>query len=169
MAWMRAPTKPNGWITWDRRWGVRTDRAGRRNRQRGGTHRAQSDGGPSRKSEGVERAGLRQPTAVPDPEFCANKPVDLLIGPGIEATDLNDDSLGRALDRLFEVGVTEVFARVAARALRVFQMFEGIDLLLIDGSQSPKRRVLNLTDLHRRILHLLGPPVERCYLLTSAL
>src|SRR5688572_15076362 len=54
------------------------------------------------------------------PEFYANKPVDLLIGPGIEAADLNDDSLGRALDRLFEAGVTEVFARVAARSLRVF-------------------------------------------------
>src|SRR5439155_9591373 len=54
------------------------------------------------------------------PEFYANKPVDLLIGLGIEAADLNDDSLGRALDHLFEAGVTEVFARIAVRALRVF-------------------------------------------------
>src|SRR5438034_4242110 len=54
------------------------------------------------------------------PEIYANKPVDLLFGPGIEAADLNDDSLGRALDHLFEAGVTEVFARIAVRALCVF-------------------------------------------------
>lgn len=54
------------------------------------------------------------------PEFFHNKPVDLLIGDGIEASDLNDDCLGRALDQLFQQGVTEVFASVSARALQVF-------------------------------------------------
>ena len=54
------------------------------------------------------------------PEFFANKPVDLLIGPGIKAEMLNDDSLGRAMDVLYEVGLTEVFAHVASRALRQY-------------------------------------------------
>ena len=54
------------------------------------------------------------------PEFFHNKPVDLLVGEGIEASDLNDDCLGRALDQLFQQGVTEVFASVSARALQVF-------------------------------------------------
>lgn len=54
------------------------------------------------------------------PEFFHNKPVDILIGEGIEASDLNDDSLGRALDELFKAGVTEVFARVSGKALAVF-------------------------------------------------
>jgi len=54
------------------------------------------------------------------PEFFHNKPVDLLVGGGIEATDLNDDCLGRALDQLFQQGVTEIFATVSARALQVF-------------------------------------------------
>jgi transposase len=53
------------------------------------------------------------------PEFYENKPVEQLIGPGIEAKDLNDDSLGRALDRLYQRGITEVFAQVSAHALRV--------------------------------------------------
>jgi len=53
-------------------------------------------------------------------EFFENKPVDLLIGDGIEAEDLNDDCLGRALDQLFQCGVTEVFASVSSRALQVF-------------------------------------------------
>lgn len=56
------------------------------------------------------------------PEFFANKPVEVLIGPEIEAADLNDDSLGRALDRLFETGVTELFAAVAGRGLSVFEI-----------------------------------------------
>ncbi len=52
------------------------------------------------------------------PEFFANKPVDLLIGTGITSEMLNDDSLGHALDALFEAGLTEVFAQVASHALR---------------------------------------------------
>jgi transposase len=52
------------------------------------------------------------------PEFFANKPVELLLGSGITAEMLNDDSLGRALDALFEAGLTEIFAQVASHALR---------------------------------------------------
>lgn len=54
------------------------------------------------------------------PEFFSNKPVDLLIREGLTAADFNDDSLGRALDRLYEAGVTEVFAHTASHALDVF-------------------------------------------------
>lgn len=53
------------------------------------------------------------------PEFMAGKPIDILIGEGLTAEDFNDDCLGRALDRLYEVGVTEVFAYVAAHAVAV--------------------------------------------------
>ncbi|MEW6716529.1 MAG: DUF4277 domain-containing protein [Chloroflexota bacterium] len=54
------------------------------------------------------------------PQYMHNKPVDLLIGPELVAEDFNDDTLGRSLDRLFEVGVTEVFAKVAAHALQIY-------------------------------------------------
>jgi len=53
-------------------------------------------------------------------EFFANKPVEALVGPGISAAMLNDDTLGRALDALYAVGVTEVFAWVAAAGCRRF-------------------------------------------------
>jgi transposase len=56
------------------------------------------------------------------PDYLHNKPVDLLIDPGLSAEDFNDDSLGRSLDRLYAAGVTEVFAKVAARALQVYQI-----------------------------------------------
>ena len=57
------------------------------------------------------------------PEFFANKPVEVLIRPGIRAEMLNDDSLGRALDALWESGLTEVFAQVAAHALTHFGLW----------------------------------------------
>jgi transposase len=56
------------------------------------------------------------------PQYMANKPVDLLIAPGLQAEDFNDDTLGRSLDQLFEAGVTEVFAQVASRALEVYKI-----------------------------------------------
>ncbi|MDH7487681.1 MAG: IS4 family transposase, partial [Anaerolineae bacterium] len=46
---------------------------------------------------------------------------------------------------------------------RIFQMFEGIDVLLIPTEGGVQQRVLNLQPVHRRILRLLGSHVEKCY------
>ena len=56
------------------------------------------------------------------PEFFSNKPVDLLIRPHLCAADFTDDSLGRALDTLYENGVTELFATVSSKALSTFEI-----------------------------------------------
>lgn len=56
------------------------------------------------------------------PEFFANKPVDLLIRSHLCAADFTDDSLGRALDTLYENGVTELFAAVASKALSTYDI-----------------------------------------------
>jgi transposase len=56
------------------------------------------------------------------PEYMENKPVDILIREGLVASDFNDDSLGRALDELFQAGITELFARIAEEAVRVFNI-----------------------------------------------
>lgn len=56
------------------------------------------------------------------PEYMSNKPVEMLVGERLKAEDFNDDTLGRALDELFQAGVTEVFARVAAQAVAVFNI-----------------------------------------------
>jgi transposase len=46
----------------------------------------------------------------------------------------------------------------------IFQVFEGIDLLLIrQNDQIVHRQVLNLQPKHLTVLRLLGPPVEKCY------
>jgi transposase len=53
-------------------------------------------------------------------EFFVGKATEHLIGEGIEAEHLNDDRLGRILDKLFEAGLSEVFVGVAMEAARRF-------------------------------------------------
>lgn len=50
------------------------------------------------------------------PQFFANKPLDVLLGPGIMAEDLNDDCLGRALDWVAAHDPTALFAGIALQA-----------------------------------------------------
>lgn len=47
---------------------------------------------------------------------------------------------------------------------RIFQVFEGIDVLLIHTPQGTRRQVLNLKPIHLRILDLLGSEVRKCYI-----
>ncbi|MFO8078298.1 MAG: IS1634 family transposase [Thermoplasmatota archaeon] len=47
------------------------------------------------------------------PQFFENKPVNLLIGDHISADELNDDTIGRALDRIFQYGCTELFCSLS--------------------------------------------------------
>jgi transposase len=56
------------------------------------------------------------------PEYMENKPVDLLIDKELDASDFNDDTLGRALDELFQAGITELFAQVAQNAVSTYQL-----------------------------------------------
>ena len=47
---------------------------------------------------------------------------------------------------------------------RVFQMFEGIDILVISvANRLIRQEVLNLRPVHHQILALLGPPVKNIY------
>jgi transposase len=66
------------------------------------------------------------------PDYLHNKPVDLLIGPGLSAEDFNDDTLGRSLDAVYKKGVTEVFAQVASKALGVYKIRH--DFVHLDSS-----------------------------------
>jgi transposase len=46
-------------------------------------------------------------------DFFANRPVERLIGKGVKAEYLNDDSLGRFLDAVYEYGATKLFCEIA--------------------------------------------------------
>jgi transposase len=50
------------------------------------------------------------------PHFFQNKPTSRLIAPAIQASHLNDDTLGRTLDTLYASGVTELDSLIAATA-----------------------------------------------------
>ena len=50
------------------------------------------------------------------PHFFQHKPISRLIAPGIQASHLNDDTLGRALDTLYDYGVTALYSLIAATA-----------------------------------------------------
>jgi transposase len=54
------------------------------------------------------------------PQYFENKPIEHLLGEGITADMLNDDSLGRTLDWLYEHDVTTLFAGLALQARRRF-------------------------------------------------
>ena len=50
------------------------------------------------------------------PQFFEQVPTERLIGEGVQPENLNEGVLGRALDDLFEYGVTELFRDLAAHA-----------------------------------------------------
>lgn len=51
------------------------------------------------------------------PHFFRNKPTEQLIGEGITAEMLNEDTLGKALDQLHSYGVSELYSLIAGRAV----------------------------------------------------
>ncbi len=53
-------------------------------------------------------------------QFFEGKAIEHLLGCGIEAHHLNDDRLGRALDRFYDYGVTKLFTTLALRAADKF-------------------------------------------------
>jgi transposase len=55
-------------------------------------------------------------------EFFTGKATEHLLGVGIKPEHLNDDRLGRVLDKLFEAGLTEIFVKVAAKAAERFNV-----------------------------------------------
>lgn len=53
-------------------------------------------------------------------EFFRGKATEHLIGPGVEPEHLNDDRLGRVLDKLHEADLTELFVSIATKAAERF-------------------------------------------------
>jgi transposase len=51
-------------------------------------------------------------------EFFETKPTERLIGKGITPSHINDDTLGRSLDALYERGVTEIYSVIGAQAAK---------------------------------------------------
>jgi transposase len=52
------------------------------------------------------------------PQFFQDKPVEMLIGKGVEAEHLNDDILGRALDKIYTYGPDLLYPQLALPAVK---------------------------------------------------
>jgi hypothetical protein len=88
------------------------------------------------------------------PHFFPNKPLSRLIAPGIQASHLNDDTLGRALDTLYAYGVTALYSLIAATAAKRLGLAPGFAHLdstsfHVDGrsnsDEEPNEHVIHLT------------------------
>ncbi len=53
------------------------------------------------------------------PFFFKDKPLQRLFGRDVEALWFNDDTLGRTPDKLFDYGVSELYEKIAKKALEV--------------------------------------------------
>lgn len=56
------------------------------------------------------------------PEFFKDKPCEHLIGEGVKAEYLNDDKLGRVMDKLFIKGLTNVFLAISITVIKKFNI-----------------------------------------------
>ena len=56
------------------------------------------------------------------PQAFAKLDTELLLGEAISPEKLNDDAVGRTLDRIFEVGTSKVLSAVALRAVKLFDL-----------------------------------------------
>jgi transposase len=88
------------------------------------------------------------------PHFFQNKPPFRLMSPRVTPTQLNDDALGRALDILYDSGVTELYSLIAATAaqrLCLAPRLAHLDStsLHVDGRsnshEEPEEHVIHLT------------------------
>ena len=88
------------------------------------------------------------------PHFFQNKPLSRLLAPGIQASHLNDDTLGRALDTLYDYGVTALYSLIAATAVKRLGLaprFAHLDSTSfhVDGrynsAEEPEEHVIHIT------------------------
>ena len=62
--------------------------------------------------------GFVNRTLYPMPHFFKDKPIGRLLGEGIEAEHLNDDTLGRALDTIYAYGAEQLYGQLAAQSVK---------------------------------------------------
>lgn len=56
------------------------------------------------------------------PHFFKDKPVERLLGAGITAEQLNDDTLGRALDTIYEYGPGRLYSQLALKTVTILKL-----------------------------------------------
>jgi len=62
-------------------------------------------------------------------EFYEKRDVEVLLGEGVVASDLNDDALGRALDILYDMNLDELYPEIALHTVKQLKVFDGMEEL----------------------------------------
>ena len=102
-------------------------------------------------------------------EFFVGKATEHLIGKGVLPEHLNDDKLGRELDKYYQVGTTKLFTGIAIKAANKFQV--KMNSIHLDGSSmyvqgeykkdgEEKNEVNEKTELNKSELELEMKPIE---------
>lgn len=92
--------------------------------------RAEMTTGESTKLMVINGLGFSSRPLYLESQFFENKPLERLLGREIEPKQITDDRLGRCLDRCFENGCSQIFAKVATKAAfhyNVDQKFRHLD------------------------------------------
>ncbi|WP_235603476.1 IS1634 family transposase, partial [Piscirickettsia litoralis] len=93
------------------------------------------------------------------PLFFKDKPTERLIAQGINPEHLNDDLLGRSLDKLYEYGVESLYSQISAYALKLLGLngkFSHLDSTSfhVDGKynheQSEDEHIIHISKGHSR-------------------
>ena len=56
------------------------------------------------------------------PEYHSNKPLDTLIRSGIKSEHVNDKVLGRTLDKLYQLGVSDIYSALAQKVVKKLKL-----------------------------------------------
>ncbi len=88
--------------------------------------------------------------------FFVGKATEHLIGEGVTPKQLNDDRIGRALDKYYRAGTTKLFTAIALKAALKFQV--SMKSVHLDS---------NLTQERQDILRHLGEYCCQYYLIFS--
>jgi len=52
------------------------------------------------------------------PSYFSDLPTERLLGEGVTPEDLNEDTIGRTLDRIYKYGPTELFSKIAFKVMK---------------------------------------------------
>jgi len=56
------------------------------------------------------------------PQFWSDKAVEKLLGKGIKKEYLNDDKLGRVMDEIYQLGLTQLFVEIVLVVIKTFKI-----------------------------------------------
>ena len=67
-------------------------------------------------------------------KFYMKQDTELLLGSGVACTDLNDDALGRMLDKVYAAGPKKIFSALALSAV----ITDNVDLSILHGDTTSR-------------------------------